>query len=257
MPQPVLSTWRTSALPSPLVSLRNSDVRRRRHDDAAVGERQAGRDVEVLGEHRELVGAAVAVGVLEDLDAVVAGLAVQHVVRIVDRLDHPQPAALVEGERDRLDDVRLAREQLELELGRHLDELHRLVGGERQLILRRRIALLVVRHVEAVDVGDRPASSARQAGAPARPRSRRRPARPASGTRVAPRALVVAVGGVEDAALALRAHPRPRLASLSVDALHQHRAVGARRLRRRGSRPTSRTAARLARSDARPARSRR
>ena len=51
-------------------------------------------------------------------------------VRIVDRFDHPQPAALVERERDGLDDVRFAGEQLELELGRSLDELHRVVGGE-------------------------------------------------------------------------------------------------------------------------------
>ena len=51
-------------------------MRRPRDDHAAVGEHQARREVEMVGEDRELVGAAVAVGVLEDLDAIVAGLAV-------------------------------------------------------------------------------------------------------------------------------------------------------------------------------------
>ena len=39
--------------------------------------------------------------------------------------------------------------------------------------------------------------------------------------RVVPDALVVAVRGVEDAALPVRAHPRPRLATGGVDAFHQ------------------------------------
>ena len=72
MPQPVLRIWRTSALSSPLVSLRNSMCGAADDDHAAIGEHQAGRQVEMVGEDRELVGAAVAVGVLEDLDAVVA-----------------------------------------------------------------------------------------------------------------------------------------------------------------------------------------
>ena len=98
-------------------------------DDAAVGEDQAGGQVEVIGEDGDLVGLAVAVGVLEDLDAVVALAAAQHAVRVVDRLDHPQPAALVEREGDRLAAIiGSCGEELDLELGRRLDELLR-VGG--------------------------------------------------------------------------------------------------------------------------------
>ncbi len=86
-------------------------MRRLRDDDAAVGEDEARRNVEVIGEDRELVGASVAVGVFEDADAIVAGLAAEQLVRIVDGFGDPQPAALVERERDRLDDLGLGREQ--------------------------------------------------------------------------------------------------------------------------------------------------
>ena len=48
-------------------------VRRRRHDHASVGERQARREVQPIGEDRELVRLAVAVGVLGDLDPVSPG----------------------------------------------------------------------------------------------------------------------------------------------------------------------------------------
>ena len=41
-------------------------------DHAAVGEGEAGRDAQLVGEDGELVGLAVAVGVLADLDPVVA-----------------------------------------------------------------------------------------------------------------------------------------------------------------------------------------
>ena len=42
---------------------------------------------------------------------------------------------------------------------------------------------------------------------------------------LAPGALVVTVAGIEDASLALRPQPRPRLPRLAVDALHDHGAV--------------------------------
>ena len=203
--------------------LEKQEVRLRGDDDAAVGEREARRHVEVLGEDGELVGATVAVGVLEDLDPVVARVAVEHLVRVVHRFDHPQPAALVERHRDRLDDVRLAGEQLDLELARRLDELRRVRRGEGQLILGGRIALLVIRHVEPVDVGDRrdlqllPASPRHVVHGPCDGALHQ-----GLELRLAPRALVVAVGRVEHAAFPLGAHPRPRLPSLRVDALHQH-----------------------------------
>ena len=109
---------------------------------------------------------------------------------------------------------------------RDLDELHRVADFERQLILRRRIAILVVGHAHAVDVGDVGHLQLLE----------RLPCRlvdaPHDGVLderlergVVPRPLIVTVGGVEDAALALIAHPRPRRATRAVDALHQHGAI--------------------------------
>ncbi len=199
-------------------------MRLRGDDDAAVGEREARRHVEVLGKDGELVRAAVAVGVLEDLDPVVARIAVEDLVRVVHRFDDPEPAPLVERHRDRLDDVRFTGEQLDLELAGRLDELRGIDRRKRQLVFGGRIALLVVRHVEPVDVGDGrdlqllPASPRRVVDGP-----RDGALDQGLELRLAPRALVVAVRRVEHAAFALRAHPRPRLPPLRVHALHQDR----------------------------------
>ena len=118
------------------------------------------------------------------------------------------------------------REQLNLELGRRLHEPLRILRGEGHLELRRRIAILVVRHVEAVEIGDR----RHLEGLPLAPRGlvddpedgivhqRLEP-------RLGPRPFVVPVRRVEHAALALRPHPRPWLAPLRIDPLHQDRAV--------------------------------
>ena len=184
MPQPVLSTWRTSALSSPLVSFRNSMCgaarrrRRRWRTTRLVGMlRCSAKTVNLSARPSPLVSSTI-------LMRSSPGAPLSTLVRIVDRLDDPQPPALVEVERDRLDDVRLAGEELELELRRHLDELHRVVRRERQLILRRRIAALVVRHDEACRRRRPRASSssthARRAGSSTRPD--RAPARSACGT---------------------------------------------------------------------------
>ena len=70
-------------------------------------------DVQPLGEDGDLVDLAVAVGVFQDLDAVAAragGLA-----RVFEALGDPDAAPLVERHRDRVDDVRLARDELDRE----------------------------------------------------------------------------------------------------------------------------------------------
>ena len=106
-------------------------------EDAAVADRQRRGQVQPVDEDRRLVGPAVAVGVLEDLDpvgparparrrlgdAVVLGpevLVDRHRlepgrVGILQVLEDPEPPALVEAGRDRLADHRLGGEDLDVE----------------------------------------------------------------------------------------------------------------------------------------------
>ncbi len=111
---------RTSATSSPFVSLQEEEPRRLRDDEPAVREDDPGRDVEPLGEDGELVGLAVAVGVLADADAVAADAVFDDFVRVVGGLGEPAAPALVPGHRDRFADVGIAREKLEFQVGRHL-----------------------------------------------------------------------------------------------------------------------------------------
>ena len=92
---------RTSALPSPLVSLRNIRSGAWATQDAAVAELEAGRAVQAVGEDGHLVGLAVAVGVFEDQDLVVH-LLLGLPVRIARPDGHPQPALGVERHLHRL-----------------------------------------------------------------------------------------------------------------------------------------------------------
>ncbi len=84
-------------------------------DDAAVGEGQARRDVQALGEDGEGVGLAVAGGVLADGDAVASLALLDLGVRVVDALGDPEAPSVVPGHADRLEDVRLAGEELDPE----------------------------------------------------------------------------------------------------------------------------------------------
>src|SRR5262249_27005888 len=90
-------------------------------DDGAVlvGQDTDG-DVEAVGEGGDAAGAAVGGEVREDADAVAAG-AVFGRVGVFDGAVDPKPAAGVEGEVDRLLDVRLGGDQLRLEAGRQLE----------------------------------------------------------------------------------------------------------------------------------------
>src|SRR5262249_2707806 len=55
-------------------------------------------------------------------------------LRVAEALDHPQPAAVVEGHGDRLDDVRLAGEERDAEPGRHGHRLRCVLRGDRPLV---------------------------------------------------------------------------------------------------------------------------
>ena len=121
------------------------------HVHAAVPDQQGGGERHAVGEDGHLVGPAVAVGVLEDLDAVAALLAGLGAERILIELQHPQASALVEGHRDRVDHLGLAGEETHLEAGRD-DERFLLVRGReggvvgrfvlaRELTSRRRVGV--------------------------------------------------------------------------------------------------------------------
>ena len=72
----------------------------------------------MIGEDREFVGHAVAVGVFADGDAVVAFALRLHVVGIVEGFGNPAAAALVEGHGDGFFDLRLGGEKFDVEAGR-------------------------------------------------------------------------------------------------------------------------------------------
>ena len=92
-------------------------MRGRADPDAAEADLDPADQVELVGEDLARVEPAVAVGVLEDQDAV-AGLVVGDADRVRIRLGDPEPAAVVDRERDRLDDVGLAGEERDLEARR-------------------------------------------------------------------------------------------------------------------------------------------
>src|SRR5262249_36603632 len=76
---------------------------------------------------------AVAVGVFQDLDAVARFLPLGCPFGVLEALQHPEPAALVDGESNGVDDVRLGRKDLDLVPRRYLEPLHRFFGLEIRL----------------------------------------------------------------------------------------------------------------------------
>ena len=112
-------------------------IRRLADEDAAVTNGQPGSQVQAVDEDLRLVGPAVAVGIFEDLDPVGASRAARRRVGhpvvlgakilvdgdrlqprrigILQVLDDPEPAALVEAGRKRLPHHRLGREDLDVE----------------------------------------------------------------------------------------------------------------------------------------------
>ena len=112
--------------------------------DAAVGEDEAGRYVELIGEDREFIGAAVAVGVFANLDAVGAHAVGLHGVRVVAGFGNPGATAFVPGHEDGFGDVGFAGEEFEAEIGGDLGALAAAFDAEGKLKGDRLGALLVV-----------------------------------------------------------------------------------------------------------------
>src|SRR5262245_19387682 len=91
---------------------------RRRHDpDPAKANLDAGDVAQPFVEDLTRISAAIAIRVFEDDDAILTG---RLPGAIVERLGNPQPAAIVDAERDRLHDVRFRREEGRTEaIGQH------------------------------------------------------------------------------------------------------------------------------------------
>ncbi len=89
-------------------------MRRGADPDAAEADLEAAHEVEALEEDRSPVETPVAIGVLEDQDAVLA-FALGRPFGIAVSLRDPEPAAIVDRHGDRLVNVRLAREEFHRE----------------------------------------------------------------------------------------------------------------------------------------------
>ena len=117
VPKPESTTRCLSALPSPSVSLRWTQLGAVGDVGAAVARLDAGGDQQAVGEDGRLVGLAVAVGVFEDDDLVV-GLLARLDLRIDLAARDPEPALRVEVHLDRLGQQRVGGEQVDLEARR-------------------------------------------------------------------------------------------------------------------------------------------
>ena len=106
------------------------ELRRAHQPDAAEAELDAREHLDVVGEDGALVEPAVAVGVLEDQDAVAEAeveLRGQLGVGVV--LRDPEPPARVPGHGDRVLHVRLGGEDLDVEPRRHAEPAAACSGG--------------------------------------------------------------------------------------------------------------------------------
>src|SRR5262249_44833545 len=100
------------ALVGPAVAVgvtEEKDIRSIGNPDPAVSHGDPRRDVQSFGEDAEPISPAVSIRVLENLDAIAprAGL----LARILQALGHPDPSALVERHRHRVDDVGFAGDE--------------------------------------------------------------------------------------------------------------------------------------------------
>ena len=153
MPKPLSNTSGSPSGTSVPVSSRiEEEIRGLQHEDAAVAEAHAGGEVEAADEVLGLAEMAVLVGVGQDGDAVgpfrPLRRRLRHAVvdgaqvlvdldrlesggsRILQVLNDPHAARVVEGDRDRLADVRLGGDELDLQVVGDLHALDGLLGRE-------------------------------------------------------------------------------------------------------------------------------
>ena len=130
--------------------LEKQKIRGMRNNDPTARKSQRSWDIEPIGKHGHLVALTVAIGILQNFNRVVALAVGGDLVRIVNRLRDPKPPALVPGEADGVDDVRLAGEQLQAEADRRLSVIHAVLCLQRELVGQRLGAVFVVGNVVAL-----------------------------------------------------------------------------------------------------------
>lgn len=180
--------------------------------DSAVGKGEGGGDVESVGKDGDLVTASIAIGVLENFDFVVADALGFDFVGIVDCFGGPEASFFIPCEADGIDDLGFGGEELELPADGGLGVFEAIGRSEGVLILERLGAFFVVGDVIAGLVGERRAGVEKGlvgflTSIADGPEDAGLEELVEIG--LGPDALIVAGGGVEDAALALRAGPGP------------------------------------------------
>ena len=94
---------------------------------AAVAKQQAGGEVQAIGKDCNLIGTAIVVRIFEDFDAITRFSAGSRAERVFVKFEHPEPAALVPGHGDWIDDFGFGGEKSDFETRRE-DELFLGVG---------------------------------------------------------------------------------------------------------------------------------
>ena len=130
--------------------LEKEKLRRVRHDDAAAREGERCGDVQAVGKDFHPVTFAVAVGILENFDAIIALAAGLDLVWVIDALGDPQPPALVPLHVNGIHDLRFGGKKLQLPADGHLRVLHALGGRQRQLVGQWLGAFFVIGNVVAL-----------------------------------------------------------------------------------------------------------
>ena len=129
--------------------LEEQEVRSMGKDYPAPGKGHGSRDVKSLRKNGELVRFAIPVGILANLDPIIALPTILDLIRIVHRLHNPKPSPFVPLKIDRIDDLRLGGKELKAEANRDLRVLYAILGGKRKLEWQRFGPALVVRDIIA------------------------------------------------------------------------------------------------------------
>src|SRR2546421_10972275 len=101
------------------------------HDDAAVGENEPGRDAEMIGEDRELIGAPVAVRIFTNLNSIVAMAWRLHFIWVIKCLSYPKPAAFIPSHANGFSDLWFGGKKAHSEARLGDEMLHGFIRGER------------------------------------------------------------------------------------------------------------------------------